>query len=258
MSMAKKYYYMKLQSGFFGDPKIRKLRSLPAGDSYLVVMLKMMLATIKEGGVYVYEGIEDRIEDELALVLDEDKTEVKIVLDFMFKFQMIEEINDKELLFVEAANNIGSESDSAERMRRHRKRKQLIKQDTKTIASHCDGGVTDEKHEVTNSDAYIEIDIELEKDIEKDSLSRTRAQERMKYLDFVDFIREKHQGKVLDIGKLLCREGEMDYAESTKFKFDEYGMLCKVLGENHTEITGKEAKEVFRLLYDQYYEKLLV
>lgn len=120
--MAKKYYWLKLPSNFFVDPKIKKLRRIAGGDTYVIIFLKMMLLVINTNGILEFEGIEKTLEDELALKLDEDENNVKVVLAFLNANGELEEISDEQFLLERVPGLIGKETDGAERKRRQRQK----------------------------------------------------------------------------------------------------------------------------------------
>lgn len=144
--MPKKFYWLKLKTGFFNQIKLKKLRKMENGEKLLIVYIKLLLLSVPNEGKIVFERLEPTLADELALSLDEESEDVKQVLDFLDRYDLIEEIADDRFLLLEAAESIGSETDSAERMRRLRKRK----------SSQCDTPVT-------NSDTDIEPETETEK-----------------------------------------------------------------------------------------------
>ena len=47
----KRYYWLKLQDGFFTSKRIKKLRRLAGGDTYTIIYLKMQLLAMKTDGV---------------------------------------------------------------------------------------------------------------------------------------------------------------------------------------------------------------
>lgn len=153
---SKKYYWLKLRKDFFNDAKIKKLRKIAGGDTYTIILQKIMLLSIADGGVISLEGIEDTPAKELALVMDEDATNVEVAISFMRSVGLIETLSDTEFLLPSVPLLIGSEGDSAERMRKLREKKSSQKQ----LSSHCDALVT-------KSDT--EKEIELEKDIRGDN-----------------------------------------------------------------------------------------
>ena len=75
-SGSKRYYWMRLKTDFFEQPEIRKLRRLAGGDTYTIIYLKMMLKTVTNNGTFVFQGIEDTFEKEMALVIDEDISQI--------------------------------------------------------------------------------------------------------------------------------------------------------------------------------------
>jgi predicted phage replisome organizer len=145
----KKYFWLKLKDDFFHDPKIKKLRKIAGGDTYTIILQKIMLLSIRDGGVIQFQGIEKSLPEELALILDEDVTNVEIALNFMNSIGLIESLSEKEFLLPSVPTLIGSEGDSAERMRKLRERKSTPKQ----LPSQCDALVT-------KSDTEKELEIE--------------------------------------------------------------------------------------------------
>lgn len=148
MAENKRYYWLKLKDDYFTSPKIRKLRKIAGGDTLTIIYLKMQLLTVKSKGEYEYQHIENSLEEELALILDEDADNIKLTMAFLQAQDLIDldEQNGK-LSFFEAMGNIGSECESAERVRMCREksaeRKKLL---------HCNGTVTSLKQSsISNS-----------------------------------------------------------------------------------------------------------
>ena len=163
MADTKKYYWLKLKDDFFRDKRIKKLRRIAGGDTYTVIYLKMQLLSIKNNGVLIYEGIEDTFAEELALELDEDTENVKVTLAFLHGNGMLEETDTNHFLMTETIKCIGSESTSAERVRRHREKKAQQALQCNTNVIPCNTEIEKEK------DIEIDIDIEIEKEIEKEN-----------------------------------------------------------------------------------------
>lgn len=157
MADTKKYYWLKLKDDFFRDKRIKKLRRIAGGDTYTVIYLKMQLLSIKNNGMLIYEGIEENFAEELALELDEDTENVKVTLAFLHSNGMIEETEQDHFLMTETIKCIGSESASAERVRKYRAKKQQ--------ALQCNTPVTIGNTEI-EKEKEIEIDTDKEKEIE--------------------------------------------------------------------------------------------
>lgn len=135
----KRYYWLKLKEDFFSNLHIKKLRKLAGGDTYTIIYLKMQLLSLKSNGVLTYEYIEDDFASELALLLDEDEENVRVVLLFLERNSLIERTYDASIILCETVENTGSEGGSAKRMRELRAKQNL------EIPSQCDKKVTLEK-----------------------------------------------------------------------------------------------------------------
>lgn len=154
--MGKRYYWLKLQEDFFSCPQIKKLRRIAGGDTFTIIYLKMQLLSVKSGGVIEYQGIEPSFEEELSLILDEDLDNVKVTVTFLASQGLIEQSDDRRFLLTQAAKNIGTECESAARMRAFRQSRALP-------TSHCDADV-----QVCDKKVTLDIDRDIEKDKEKE------------------------------------------------------------------------------------------
>lgn len=152
MAEGKRYYWLKLKDDFFGSKRIKKLRKLAGGDTFLVIYLKMQLLAIHTDGILTWAGLEESFADELALDLDESPEDVKVVLMYLLNTGLAETQDDKHFFFPYAVENTGSETASAQRVREYRENQKLL---------HCNTDVTQVKRS-----GNVEIDIEKEKDIE--------------------------------------------------------------------------------------------
>lgn len=168
MKMAKKFYWLKMDKDYLSSPRIKKLRKIAGGDTYTIIYLKMQLLSIESGGIIKYEGIEPTLEEELALVLNEDVDNVKVTISFLLSQGLLTGNDDDTYLLSDAAQRIGSESESRERVRAYRERKKALSEGVT-----CNAGVTG-----CNTD--IEIDTELDREIDTDSTTATRSQKRQR------------------------------------------------------------------------------
>lgn len=150
MANDKKYYWLKLKDDFFRDKKMKKLRNIAGGDTYTIIYLKMQLLSLKNSGVLIFENVEDTFEEEIALEIDEKVEDVKVCLLYLEKTGLLE-CKDNEYVLPQTIDCIGSETATAERMRRSRERKKQLEM------SQC---YTD----VTNGYTEIEKDIDIEKE----------------------------------------------------------------------------------------------
>ena len=163
----KRYYWLKLKEDFFDNKAVKKLRRIAGGDTYTIIYMKMLLLSLRDEGKLYYDGIEETFEEELALTLDEDVENIKVTISYLMSVGLLALMSPDEAELTEIPDLIGSESWSAERVRKHRKRNKML---------HCN---TD----VTACNEEIEIDIEKEKDKEKkEKLTRSKINEEFESL----------------------------------------------------------------------------
>lgn len=113
----------------------------------------MLLVSLKNEGKLFFDGVEENFAEEIALELDEEEENVKVTVQFLMAQGLLQLIDESEYELTECSRMVGSESASAERMRRLRDKK----------TSQCDIGVTQQLH---LSDVEKEKEIEIDKDKE--------------------------------------------------------------------------------------------
>ena len=121
----RRFYWLKLKEDFFESKRVKKLRRLAGGDTLTIIYLKMQLKSIKTDGVLTYTGLEKSFAEELALDIDESPEDVGLLLNYLLSVGLIETADNINFLLPYAAECIGSEGTSAERVRNFRERKAL-------------------------------------------------------------------------------------------------------------------------------------
>ena len=183
----KRYFWLKLKKTYFNQLEQKKMKRQEHGKEMQVIYLRMMLLCLDTDGVIYYQGVYDTIEEELAEEFDEPLELVRMTVEFLKDNHMISASEDG-LNVPEAVKCVGSETNKAELMRRHRERK----------VSHCDSDVTgcdtekDTKKningnnvtgcyqvlpEVTECYTEKEREKEVETDLEKEKRDSTNYQE---------------------------------------------------------------------------------
>lgn len=148
----KKYYWLKLKRDFFKRHDIRIIESMPNGKDYILFYLKLLLESIDHEGALRFSDAIPYNEKMLSVITNTNVDIVKSAMEIFLGLNMIEVFDDRTIYMNEVDKLIGSESASAERMRRHRSR---------SLPSQCDGGVT-------KSDIEIDIDKDIHTDIEEE------------------------------------------------------------------------------------------
>ena len=153
----KRYYWIKLKQDFFGQKEIKKLRKLPGGDTLTIIFLKLQLLSLDNNGIIYFDGIENSFEEEIALGIDEEPDNVRFTISYLLKIGWIEESNTDEAISYNLVKiEVGSESTSAARVRRHRANSASLK------ALQCNGLVT-----ISNKNVTTEQEQETETDKEQ-------------------------------------------------------------------------------------------
>lgn len=151
MAEGKRYFWLRLHDDFFRSVRIKKLRKMAGGDTYVIIYLKMQLKAMKTDGVLTWRGYEQDIVDELAIDLDEEPDNVRVTLAYLLSCGLAETEDKVNFFLPYAVENTGSETASTQRWREWKNRKALEFNTTPTFPQQ---------------NANVEIEIEKEKDIE--------------------------------------------------------------------------------------------
>lgn len=156
MAEEKRYFWLRLYDDFFGSFRIKKLRKMAGGDTYVIIYLKMQLKAMKTDGVLQYRGLGTDFVDELSIDIDEEPDDVRVTLMYLLSCGLAETNDKKTFFFPFSVANTGSETSSAQRMREARKKaKEIPENNVRTLCEHRYG--------------EIEKDIELDTEIEKEN-----------------------------------------------------------------------------------------
>lgn len=156
---SEKYYWLRLKDDFFTSKRIKKLRKLAGGDTFLIIYLKMQLVAMKNDGIIQYTGLEKSFAEELALDIDEDVDNVQVTLSYLLGCGLAESSDNINFFFPYAVENVGSETAAAQRMREARNKASLLPAPTPVNnVEHC-----------SNIVQHCYTDIEKEKEKDKDT-----------------------------------------------------------------------------------------
>ncbi|MGQ4002887.1 phage replisome organizer N-terminal domain-containing protein [Francisellaceae bacterium CB299] len=156
----KKYYWLKLKNNFFSQREIKKLRNIAGGDTYVIIYLKLQLHSLENVGKILYAETEESIYEQLSYDLDEDQQNIQVTIKFLVSHRLIEMVNDQDISMIETKELIGSESESASRVRRHRDKNKSL---------HCND-------DVTIGNKLVTTETEQDKQIEKKKETETQTQ----------------------------------------------------------------------------------
>lgn len=148
----KKFYWLKLKRDFFKRHDIRIIEAMPNGKDYILFYLKMLLESIDHEGELRFSDAIPYNEQMLSVITNTNVDIVKAAMKLFIDLRMVDVMDDQTIFMMEVEKLIGSESESAERMRKHR---------ANARPSLCDANVR-------KSDTEKEKELEKEKDLEID------------------------------------------------------------------------------------------
>lgn len=161
MAENKKFYWLKLRRDFFKRHDIRIIEEMPNGKDYVLFYLKLLLESIDHEGSLRFSDTIPYNENMLSVITNTNVDIVRSAMNLFTELNLIEVFDDLTIYMGEVEKMIGSESESASRMRRLRQKQQ---------ASLCDGNVRKSDTEI-EEESYIDTDLdtEIQKEKEKDN-----------------------------------------------------------------------------------------
>ena len=192
MANVKKYYWFKLFDNFFESKVVKKLEKdgKDDRDTYICVYLKLLLLSLANQGTIYQEGLEETLDEELALIINRDEEKVKEIIKTLIKIKAIEVKSEGEYFMTEVPSLIGSETENAKKMRQLRNKKitdynSVITDDNNVTKCYDDDNnvITDDNNVITKcnnvtkcydgdnnvKNCYTDIDIDIDKEIDTDT-----------------------------------------------------------------------------------------
>ena len=164
--MSKRYYWLKLNENFFEREEIKVIENMKNGKDYIIFYLKLLLKSINTEGKLLFRDVIPYTPEMLSAITGTDIDTVKVAIDLYTKLELMEIWDDGTLFMKETQNMIGSETDTARRVRKHRKKKALEEKKKKEMLQSN----TDETKSNTDIDIEKDIEIDIDKEIEKDNM----------------------------------------------------------------------------------------
>lgn len=168
--MEKRYFWIKLKEDFFDSEQMDFIHDMPNGAEYIYIYLRLCLRFANNDGI-----VERRIGPDVRLSYDMQKLaeivhsttdSVVVALQVFKQIGLVEEIHNGSFIIPGVRDMVGSESPSAQRMRKLRAKAAAL---PISAASHCDADVTT-KVTTENRDKRLDTrDKSIDKDIEKKS-----------------------------------------------------------------------------------------
>ena len=184
----KRYFWLKLEDNFFEDDTITWLEEQPSGKEYIIFYLKLCLSSLKDNGNlirYVGNTLLPYDVKALARLTNTNEDTVRVAMNLFEKIGLVQIKDTGEIYMSQINEMIGSETEVAKRVRKHRAKKALDEKEKMLLQSNTDEtksntqetksnaqetrSNTQETKSNTEKEKEKELDIEKEKDIELDS-----------------------------------------------------------------------------------------
>lgn len=177
MSENKKYYWLKLKRDFFKRHDIRIIEEMENGKDYILFYLKMLLESIDHEGELRFSDTIPYNEKMLSVITNTNIDIVRSAMKVFIDLKMVEIFDDNTIYMTEVLKLTGSETATAERMRRSRKNRKAL--------SGCNN-VTDEcnNEQICYTEIDIEKEIEIDTEIEIDISDKPTKTTRHKYGEY--------------------------------------------------------------------------
>lgn len=167
-------FWLKLKRHYFDSENMLYLETVENGEKYTLIWVKLLLMCLKDNEENAgFLRFNDKIpynDKLLSRVLRMDIDTIRIAMMHFKEVGMIEILDDGTLYIEEVQNMIGSESSSAERVRKHREKKRLLQSNTPGMLQSNKEPLQCNVSTVTLS-RNKEIEKDIEKEEEKNSLS---------------------------------------------------------------------------------------
>nr|WP_238480081.1 phage replisome organizer N-terminal domain-containing protein [Fructobacillus papyriferae] len=146
---------MRLDNNFYKNLAIKKVRKLAGGDTMVVIYQKLMLSSLETNGVIYYEGLYGKLEEELALMIDEDVDQVAMTLAYFTKSGLIQIEDGQNVKMAQVPALISQETNWARYKRESRKQEKL------------DNVQPESNNRPTEKELEKELEIKIDKDTPK-------------------------------------------------------------------------------------------
>lgn len=186
MSDNKRYYWLKLSEDFFQEDTIKWIEEQENGVAYAYFYLKLCVKSLTDDGSlirYVGDKLLPYDIKALSRLTDTDTDTVRVAMKLFEEIGLVETLATGEIYMSQINEMIGSETDSARRMRKKRARDNLIEPEkievlensntkNRHFVQNCDGDV--QKSDTEYRDKSIEYrDKSLEVEVEGEEKTST-------------------------------------------------------------------------------------
>lgn len=122
----KKFYWLKLKKDFFKRHDIKIIEAMPNGKDYILFYLKLLCESLDHNGNLRFSDNIPYSEEMLSVITNTNIDVVRSAIKVFTELKMMEILDDQTIYMIEVNNMLGSESESAERVRKHREKEKML------------------------------------------------------------------------------------------------------------------------------------
>ena len=194
MAESKKYYWLKLNRGFFKRhdvefiKEIGKEKAEGTGDRYVLFYVKLLVESVDHYGCLRFS---DAIPYTNRMLASATQTDIQIVneaMELFVELGLVEILEDKTIYMTNIGKMVGSETGWAEKKRKQREKEDNVP----PMSSECPHDVLD-----VSSNCPIEKDKEKKKDREGEERDRvsTAAPNKKSTNPFLDMLQKENNNE---------------------------------------------------------------
>ena len=214
MSENKRYYWLKLDESFFEDDTIAWLEEQENGKDYVIFYLKLALKSLKDDGRlirYVGETLIPYDVRALAKLTNTSPDTVAVSMKTFLEIGLVSQLESGEIYLNQIEEMVGSETDVAKRVRKHRAKKSLGGGEKKELlqGNTSETKSNTEKEKERELEKELDIDIDKEKNKPANKLADSELQKRFDNL-WEQYPNKKSKPKAFTAYKKAIKEGTTD------------------------------------------------
>lgn len=161
-----KFYWLKLKRDFFKRHDIRIIEEMENGKDYILFYLKLLLESVSHEGQLRFSETIPYNEKMLSVITNTNIDIVRSAMKVLTELKMIEILDDSTIYMSEVLKLTGSETATAERMRKSRNKQKMLAE-RNIVTNECNNVQFCD----TEIEKEIEKELEIDTEIEKDSKS---------------------------------------------------------------------------------------
>lgn len=237
--MENKYYWLKLKKDFFKRHDIKIIEAMPNGKDYILFYLKLLCESVDhEGNLRFSEQIPYN-EDMLSVITNTNVDIVRSAIKVFTGLNMMELMDDGTYFMSEVDKMMGSETASAERVRKHRELKA-----EKQKMLQCNTNVTK---------CNIEKDIDKDKELEiKENIINNTKEKNLSFGTYnrIKLTQNQYDKLCQDYNKELIDTminalDEYVQSNNNKNKYKDFNLVIrKAIREKWFDVKVKEKPEI--------------